>query len=440
MLFFVSILMGIIGTLLCFFSLSSFIIHVIQKNKKIYLKDLNMFVLRQVHNKINSNFLSMTAICLMLFLTITLLFTMFGFKGSFDKMIVGNTSFDASSWLIVDHENQKVNDIKEYLDTIDFKFEKNEKHAFFSEYSLTLRLDDLLSRYLSEKEKMDFKRNYMGGAVSALKLSEYNSIVQLKEQDPIELKDNEVLVVSNYGQMNNALDQFMKNENRILIDDKSYNIRNKSSIEENIMTTGSTLDFFYLIVPDNFAGYLQLESTGFNMMFEESHYEESEERILNLFHRFSENDYMDKSNILIFGNTMDQVHAKVYGSTATIVFLGIYLGMVFLISSAAVLALQQLSDASDSLERYHTLKKIGATERMINKAILMQNLIYFMVPLALAIIHSTVGIIVVNDVLSAYTKGIIGSSLVMIALALAIIYGGYFYTTYISYKNIIRNN
>lgn len=436
----ISMAMGVIGTLLCFFSLSNFFTHAVQKNKKLYLKDLNIFVLRQVHNKINTNFLSMTVICLMLFLTITLLFTMFGYKGSYDRMIVGNTSFDASSWLIADKENQRVNDIKEYLDTIDFTFESHEKHAFFSEYRLNIRLDDLLSHYLSEQEQIDFKRNYMGGVISAIKISEYNSIVQLKEQEPIALKDDEVLIVSNYGQMNNALDEFMESENIIYIDHKAYNIKNKSPIKENILTTGSALDFFYLIIPDNFTGDLQLESTGFNVIFEDSHYEKSEEKFLNLFNNFSENDYMDESVILVFGNTIDQVHARVYGSTAVIVFLGIYLGMVFLVSSAAMLALQQLSDASDSLERYNSLKKIGVTETLVNRAILIQNLIYFMIPLALAIIHSIVGIIAVNEIFKTYTQSIIGNSLLMIALALAIIYGGYFYATYVGFKNIVRNN
>ncbi|HCW74317.1 MAG TPA: ABC transporter, partial [Clostridiaceae bacterium] len=71
----VSILLGVFGTLLFFFSLSSFFIHWMKRQKSLYLKSLRIFVLRQVHNKINSNFLSMSAICLMLFLTITLLFT-----------------------------------------------------------------------------------------------------------------------------------------------------------------------------------------------------------------------------------------------------------------------------------------------------------------------------------------------------------------------------
>lgn len=44
-------------------------------------------------------------------------------------------------------------------------------------------------------------------------------------------------------------------------------------------------------------------------------------------------------------------------------FIAIYLGLVFLITSMAVLALQQLSEASDSIERYKALKRIGANKK-----------------------------------------------------------------------------
>jgi putative ABC transport system permease protein len=437
-LFLVSIMMGIIGTLLFFFSLSNFFINIVQKNRKVYFKNLNIFVLRQVNNKINTNFLSMTVICLMIFLTITLLFTMFSFKGSYDKMIKGNTSFDGTIQLFINQEDQKVKDIKEYMDIMDFKYNDYEKQMFFNEYKLNITINDLLSEYLTKQEKKDFAENYIDGPMSTIKVSEYNSILELKGQSPITLSEEEVLVVSNYEQMNNALSIFMENEDTINIDNKIFTIKNEVPIKENIVTTGSYLNFFYLVVPDQFSGELSLYSTGFNIMFEENDPKQSEETFSNFLNEISEN--VEYSSIEVIGNTIELVHLRVYGSTTMIVFLGVYLGIVFLVSSAAVLALQQLSDISDSLDRYKSLKKIGVTNKLINKAILQQNLIYFMIPLSLAIIHSIVGMIVINKIFSAYNSSLIGSSSLTISLALAIIYGGYFYATYVSSKNIVRNS
>lgn len=437
-LFIVSIMMGIIGTLLLFFSLSNFFISAVQMNRKVYFKDLNIFVLRQINNKINTNFLSMTVICLMIFLTITLLFTMFSFKGSYDKLIKGNASFDGTIQLFINKQDQKIKDIKEYMDIMDFKYNDYDNHAFFKEYKLNITISDLLNKYLTEQEKKDFAENYLDGPISTIKVSEYNSIIQLKGQSPISISEDEVLIVSNYEQMNNALNMFMENENTVNIDNKVYKIKNAVPIKENIVTTGSYLDFFYLIVPDNFSGELNLNSTGFNGMFEENDSKQSEEIFSNFLNDISEN--VEYSSIQVVGNTIELVNLRVYGSTTMIVFLGVYLGMVFLVSSAAVLALQQLSDISDSLDRYKSLKKIGVTDKLINKSILQQNIIYFMIPLVLAIIHSIIGMIVINRIFSAYSSSIIGSSSLMISLALFVIYGGYFYATYTGSKSIVRNS
>lgn len=50
------------------------------------------------------------------------------------------------------------------------------------------------------------------------------------------------------------------------------------------------------------------------------------------------------------------------GVGAIITFIAIYLGIIFLISGAAILALKQLSDSADNKERYRMLRKIGADE------------------------------------------------------------------------------
>ncbi|MBK1809821.1 ABC transporter permease [Clostridium sp. YIM B02505] len=439
-LFIISIILGIVGTLLFFFSLSNFLIQIIQKNKKIYLKNLNIFVLRQINNKITTNFLSMTTICLMLFLTITLLFTMFGYKGSFDKMLKGNTSFHGSAQLYVDNNGQKITDIKDLLDKKNFKFDANEKHSFFTQYKLNVYLSELLSKYLTKKEEKELKTSYSDHAIAAIKISEYNSIIKLLDKSPMDLKDNEILVVSNYEDFSGAFNKFIKNENSVCIQDKTYIIKNKAPIKENIASTRTDLQFLYFIIPDNFKGDLKVESSRFNVMFNSNNYTKSEEKFSNLFTNLSENRTFNGSSILVFGNTLEQLHSLVYGSSAMVVFLGIYLGIVFLISSAAVLALQQLSEASDSIGRYNALKKIGVTEKMINKSILVQNLIYFMVPLTLAIIHSIVGISVTNKVFNTYNKGFMGNASLMIILVLIVIYGGYFYATFIGFKNIVRKS
>jgi putative ABC transport system permease protein len=126
-------------------------------------------------------------------------------------------------------------------------------------------------------------------------------------------------------------------------------------------------------------------------------------------------------------------------STSTIIsYLAIYIGVVFLIISAAVLAIAQLSEASDNAARYGLLRKIGTESRMINRALFTQILIYFGVPLLLAIVHSAVGIAVVSDVVKYMGNLNIVRDAVATGLIIVAIYGGYFFATYWGGKNIVK--
>lgn len=249
-----------------------------------------------------------------------------------------------------------MNDIEAYLNNIDFTFESYEKHAFFDEYLLDLTIEDLLSKYLSEEEQITIQENYLYGPVSALKISDYNAILKLKGHENVDLKDDEVLVVSSYGTILQALPEYMKNEDHITIENKAYAIKNEVPIEENIrINKGSS--FFYLIIPDDFTGNLQLEFSSFNVLYEDRYYNKSEEKFSTLFNNLAENKYREIHPGLVIGSTIDQIKERENGSAALFIFLGLFLGLIFIISSAAVMALQQLSDASDSLERYKSLKK-----------------------------------------------------------------------------------
>lgn len=430
--FLAAIVLGILGTLICFFSLSGFFVHILEKSKNLYFKNLNIFILRQINNKINTNFVSMTVVSLMLVVTIISLFVMLNYKTDLDRTTVGLAPFDASmstSWM---GKNAEIPNIKDELDRLNFKFKESEKHVFFDIYSMDAKYKDAAGEYLNPNSKTDAR--LMNNKFSVIKISDYNKIRELKEQAPVKLKDNELLVVSNYGNTSDSFKSFMKNEESIKLNGSVFYIKNKEIIAENVLNNPYQPLFLYLIVPDNFNTGLTLGSRALDVEFVGGDVKQSKERFSNLFYNhFKEFD--DISGFDIELSTM-----VVYGASILVIFLGLYVGLVFLISSAVVLALQQLTEASDSLERYKILKKIGASEKMINKTIFMQTSIYFLVPFVLAIIHSIVGIKVMNDFFEVYNKSAINTSAVTLALIFVVVYGGYFYTTYYGYKSIIKNS
>ena len=71
------------------------------------------------------------------------------------------------------------------------------------------------------------------------------------------------------------------------------------------------------------------------------------------------------------------VYMENMGSKILVLFMGLYLGMVFLLTAAAVLALQQLSQAADNAPRYRILARLGVEESMRDRSIYVQIFLYF---------------------------------------------------------------
>ena len=136
--------------------------------------------------------------------------------------------------------------------------------------------------------------------------------------------------------------------------------------------------------------------------------------------------------------TRQALYAASVGLGASIIFLGLYLGIVFLISSAALLALKVLSESTDNRARYTILRKIGADEKMISRALFEQSAFYFLLPLLLAVIHSIFGLKVADYLLKTMGQSQMTMPIIATAALLVLIYGGYFLITYWGNKRIIR--
>ena len=113
---------------------------------------------------------------------------------------------------------------------------------------------------------------------------------------------------------------------------------------------------------------------------------------------------------------------------------------MFLIATAAVLAIQQLSEASDSLARYQVLAEIGCDRRMIFRSLRAQVLVYFLVPLGLAVCHSVCAIGVLSDSLLD-AIGVSSAGPIMMAAGLTpVIPGGYMTLTYLASRGIVKGS
>lgn len=433
-----SMVLGVIGTFLFFFGLSGIVLYVIQRSKNIYLKNLNIFIVRQISSKFNTNFLSMSLICLMLFITTVMLSSGLGFKNTMEQGVKKNTPFDAS--IEIYYSSDSVSQANELTQVVNNQLSKYTNKSYIAQYQLNdVSMRKMLLPYVPNTMKKAIDNSYNDYCM-AVSISQYNKMRELEGQKPINLANNDVLVLSNVQKFEGPINDFIKNNGKIdIINGTEYKVQNDKAIEDSLYSSGMAINTITLVVPDKivqnlipYTGYININYTGSNT--EKKTQESNIEAIFDKLNREKPDGYIGN------GYTRTQLYEQSLGLSAIVIYLSIYLGIVFLIASAAVLALQQLSEASDSINRYKALRKIGVTDKMINKSIFIQTLIYFGAPLALAIAHSIVAIYVVNDFISALGSTNIIISALIILVFILLIYSGYFYATYTSYKKIIKNN
>ena len=431
-----SIVLGILGTVGFFFGISGFLIAIVQKSKNIYLKKLNIFITRQISSKVNTNFVSMAVISLMLFITIVLLSTGLSFKNALEAGIVA--PFDASVKLFT-AEGDKYTSIEQILDIAKYDVKDN-KAIFFNIYRMDgPDANSILKNYAVG----DFKKDLDNGKqrwefIDMIKLSDFNKLRELEGKGIFTMNEDEVMLLSNFKSAKQSIENMIKLKGTVNLNGKEYKVANTDYLDDAIWNSSIADNVLTIIVNDNFDGNIYLSNAYMNVNYKNPSNKSAEEDMQNSFHNTKDNKELYDLPLIAY--TKQDVYNENKGMSTTILYIGLYLGIVFLIASAAVLALQQLSEASDSSDRYKALKKIGATEKMINKTIFAQTVIYFVMPLGLAIVSSIVGIRVVNKFLSMYgNTNIVPTALLTLAI-LVIVYGGYFYVTYTGYKSIVKNS
>lgn len=450
-MFLVSIAVGAAGTFLFVYSLSGSLLFLMGSKKNIYYKKLNIFVLRQLNNKIMTNFVSMSMISFLLFLSISISLSMFTYRSNLEKSLEGNLNFDASGSVSIYNSEDREKDLRELINKNKSGIRLNEKTKFavYVPRSVDTSLTEILGDSLSDSQKANIKKSVYGssniaGNAVAITISDYNNIRQLLEHPAITLADDEVLIVSNYDDKN-VLTNYINSKGTIKIDEKNYTIKNDKPIVENI-STGSTVSYFYLVVPDTFSSFMEgPEETHINFVCTGTETEKHAQKedlaeLLDYYSNLGQNSKATTEPIAIYGITNDQFRIDTYGSAASLIFIGIYLGLIFLIASVAVLAIQQLSEASDSLERYRALQKIGVPDKMIQKSIMQQILVYFAVPLGLAVVDSVVGISVLGERFNQFHLSILSGFSLVAILVFIFVFFGYLYITFKGYKNIISRN
>ena len=446
------ILMGIIGTILVFWSLSGFILRVVQSIKNIYLKGTNMFVLRQINSKINTTVISMSVICLMLFMTISILSSSLSLRNTMQRELVEMTPVDLNLYKTANLPESYMKYGKEVRPT---KEQREDSKIAITETLKNNGLDINVLKdvveipiYATEEwtwgdslgDKIQSPANN-DTAEELIKISDYNKIAKIYRLEQYELKDDEYMIVCDFDNMVGIRNLALQYKNTMTINGKEYHAKYTECKEGYVKMSTSHTNTGIILLPDSANLKEEWKEQYLLVANYNSRNDKEKEEIEKIF---ADNNStllqnLEKQRLVIDGMSKISLIESSVGLSTIIVFIAIYLGIIFLIASAAILALKQLTESSDNKQRYTILRKIGCDEKMINKALFRQIGIFFGLPLILAIIHSIFGIQFAMTVM----EGLASSedllpSIVATVVIIGAIYGAYFIATYLGSKNIIK--
>jgi putative ABC transport system permease protein len=455
--FIASTVLVCLGTFLFFYSLSGVVLHLAQRNRSGYLKGLRMFTLRQLGNRVNTAWVSVSLVSLVLFLALTSACGGFAIVSAFNASIESATVYDASYTIFYGHgnkENPTVDSVKQESAADDGRMDKAfardvpgwgdlvSKDAQIDWYegdSITKDMVDPLVSLLPEGVSTD---NIEGTPFDVIPLSELNATRALSGLAPVTLGDDEYLVWCDFEDMKAFWKAFEGNNGNLSLFGATLH-PSAVGLDGTITETAAMpMNMGAIVVPDKvIPSDAYIRRSALSIMYNGSR-DAVDSRFTSAIDEAYGSLLADDSQELSWpvnnGYTAVEMRAQSVGLTAVVTYLAIYIGVILLITCAAILALQQLTDAADNVSRYTLIEKLGADQKMVYHALYEQIGVYFIVPLVLALCHSVCAMSVVADTVKLLGNMDILMPLATTALLAVAVYGGYYAITCMMSKNMIR--
>lgn len=415
------------GTFLFFYSLSTVLVQILRANSSVYLRGLNAFLVRQVGSKIRTNVFLLTIVCGLLTVTICAVsvgvstaLAMNELSGSatpYDLNVLSNVSMDGDS-SILEYLASKDADLSGYAENMEQ----------IGIYEADFTYGSLFEGQNVELWPID--EGILDSGVSVLAVSDFNRALAMQGKEPVALTENQYLLNCNYKGTFQYVEKALESHTAFVLAGIPLQRASDTVLGETyFMTSVGNNDRGTLIVPDAVARSLTKDV---NVLLVQYQPDADSDAVLQKMIPIGLDDthgyrYAEKN----------MMYDMFYGLNALISFLCCYIGLIFLLICAALLALKQLTETTDNIYRYGLLQKLGAKKEQINRTLLSQTAIFFAAPLAVAGIFSTVLMGKAMEIVEEFMNIHISTNLGFTVVLFLVVYGSYFLATYLSCKRMV---
>ena len=380
LIFFVAVLLVILGTYLLFNAGITVFLQILKKNKRYYYQPNNMISVSNLIFRMKKNAVGLATIAI---LSTMVLVTMSAatsiFKGSETfKKVMNPHDFGITG------QNIEKEDINKLLD------------QYASDKGLTVTKKEVLT-YSS------FGVANQEGTKLTIFDKGQNRVQPKTVFMVFDQKDYENMTGQKLALSGKEVGLFTKNkelqgQKELTLNDQTYTIKEeikKDFILEHVPNQYNILtsDYNYLVVPD-----LQVfldqhpNSSIFNQYYGGMNVTASEEEQLKLANDYSKflgdfNRELSKEGSYVYGSNLADSSAQMSALFGGVFFIGIFLSIIFMVGTVLVIYYKQISEGYEDRERFIILQKVGLDQKQIKQTINKQVLTVFFLPLLFAFLH-----------------------------------------------------
>ena len=424
--FFIAVLLVIIGTYALFMAGSIAFLKMLRKRKNYYYKTRHFTAVSGMIYRMKQNAVGLANICIFSTMVLVMVSITISLYGGMNDVIATRFPYEAKiiNMGIDQKEEQRIEKLVSQI--------TKENHTD-STSQIRYHKGDLTATYDNKTNTFDLMTvgNYGGTGVGdfiMIPLSDYNKT----EEKNVELAENEVLF---YNKKSKA--------NKLRFDDKEYKVKeNLSSLRIAKADATSAVNSWYVVVKDT-----NIITTCLKNIYEKSNLDsDAKKHYENLQYIYSMNlngsrekrakteQSLQKQLQQNFQNatieSRELSRSSFYNLYGGFLFIGIFLGIIFLMATALIIYYKQISEGYDDRERYQIMQKVGMSRKEVKQSIRSQVLLVFFLPLIMAVIHLAFAFRIITKLLSVlnltniplfllYTVG----TVVVFAVIYAVIYG-----------------
>ncbi|SHH38753.1 FtsX-like permease family protein [Sporanaerobacter acetigenes] len=385
--FLVTVLLIVWGTYWLFGSFFSMVIrHYINKKSYLY-KGVNIISVSNIAFRIKNNYRTLAAVAVL----ITTCITCFGTVSSLKYYVGENHKIEVPYTIsYISNDEEEIKKVDEIVENSNHKVELKEKANFL---------------YVPDREVVVLKFSDFENILSDLKVENGEKITS-----KFNLAKGEAIYIERPKTMMSTLEK----QKSIAIGDEKYNIK----INTKVPLLGNGVSFPCIVVNNEEYEVLksQFDESGFNGIILDNP-DDTKDLIFKLAETLPR-----ESNL--YGYWV--AGATFYDFAGIIYFVGAFLSLVFVFATGSIIYFKTLSESFRDKNKYEILKKLGTTDFEIYKSVSKQVGIFFILPLIVGAIHSTVAISVLSDLMN---YSLIVPTIISIVV-FAIVYGiFYIFTT-----------